>query len=70
MGFSIERNYKVALGSNLFVNNEHLIVYENTPLFTIKRANDGYLAVDLDIFDANKIRLQQLGETSCTLQQL
>jgi len=56
--WEIEKNFKVKIGGNYFVNCESLISYDDEPLFTLKRRDsDGRLGIDFDVYDSkgNKI---------------
>jgi hypothetical protein len=50
--WEIEKNFKVKIGGNYFVNCESLISYDGKPLFTLKRRDsDGRLGIDFDVYD-------------------
>jgi hypothetical protein len=50
--WEIEKNFKVKIGGNYFINCNSLISYDDKPLFTLKRRDsDGRLGIDFDIYD-------------------
>lgn len=52
--WEIDKNFKVKLGGNFFINCESLISYDDNPLFTLKRRDsDGRLGIDFDVYDQN-----------------
>ena len=55
--WTVTDKFRVRLGGNTYINIKHLIVYKDTPLFTIKRSGDGVLGVDMDIYDAKGQRV-------------
>jgi hypothetical protein len=53
MSFQVEDHYHVIIGSNTFIDNEHLITYKGEPLLTLKRHENGYLGIYLDLYNKN-----------------
>lgn len=52
MPWIIESEYVIKLGGNYFQNCEHILTYDDEPVFTIKRReNDSRLGVDFEIRD-------------------
>ena len=48
----VDRNCKVKLGGNFYINVERLVDYKGSSLFTVKRReSDGLLGIDLDVYD-------------------
>lgn len=52
--WSVPQSFKVKLGGNLYIDCGSLIDYRGTPLFTLKRRDDGLLGIDFDIYDAKR----------------
>ena len=51
--WTIPENFKVKLGGNYYINVQNLIVQNEENIFTLKRRDeDGKLAIDFDIYDA------------------
>jgi hypothetical protein len=50
--WTVADKYRVRFGGNTYINTGTLIEAHGAPLLTVKRSDDGYLAVDFDIFDA------------------
>ncbi len=49
----VDRNSKVKLGGNYYINVERLVEYKGSSLFTVKRReSDGLLGIDFDVYDA------------------
>lgn len=48
-----EQEFSVKLGGNTYINTPVLISYQGTPLFTLYRNEEGYLAIDFEVFGAN-----------------
>ncbi len=48
----IEEKFQVVIGGTTFINTPNLVVYDGTPLFIVKRHDNGYLGIDFDIYDA------------------
>jgi hypothetical protein len=46
-------NFRVKIGGNYYINVPNLIVESGVNLFTLKRRDDGLLAIDFDIYDAS-----------------
>lgn len=58
MPWQVEEHFRVVLGSNIFIDTPHLLVYEGESLFTIERQVDsGYLGVSFRIFDETGAKL-------------
>ena len=54
----LEDNFRVIIGGNTYINVPNIIVYQEKPLFTLKRREkDGQLGIDFDIFDKNGARI-------------
>jgi len=48
----VDRNCKVKLGGNFYINVERLVDYKGSSLFTVKRReSDGLLGIDFDVYD-------------------
>ena len=62
MSFTVEKRYKIRLGGNWFIDNQYLVVFNDEPLFDVKRHENGYLGIYLKIYDAN-------GETIATVKR-
>lgn len=43
-------NFAVRIGGNTFINCPVLVQYKNMPLFTLTRKDDGYLAIDFEVY--------------------
>ena len=51
----VEKNFKVKIGGNTYINVGTLITYKGKSLFTVKRHDDnGYLGIYFDIYNQNK----------------
>lgn len=55
--WNVETKFAVRLGGNTYVNTPNLIVYKGTPVFRIRRGDDGTLGIDFDVFDKNGQRV-------------
>ena len=49
--WKVETEFAVRLGGNTYINTPNLIVYKGTPVFRIRRSDDGTLGIDFDVFD-------------------
>lgn len=50
--WKIEKNFKVKVGGNYFINCDSLISYDDNLVFTLKRRDsDGRLGIDFDVYD-------------------
>ena len=48
----VDRNCKVKLGRNYYINVKRLVDYKGSSLFTVKRReSDGLLGIDFDVYD-------------------
>ena len=52
-----ENEFSVKLGGNTFINTPVLISYQGTPLFTVSCNEGGYLAIDFEVYDANRQKI-------------
>jgi hypothetical protein len=51
--WNVDRNCKVKLGGNYYINVERLVDYKGSSLFTVRRRDsDGLLGIDFDVYDA------------------
>jgi hypothetical protein len=55
--WKVETEFAVRLGGNTYINTPNLIVYKGTPVFRIRRSDDGTLGIDFDVFDAKGQRV-------------
>jgi hypothetical protein len=55
--WAVENKFSVRLGGNLYINTPNLVVYKGTPLFRIRRSDDGTLGIDFEVFDAHGQRI-------------
>ena len=55
--WKVETKFAVRLGGNTYINTPNLIVYKGTPVFRIRRSDDGTLGIDFDVFDKNGQRV-------------
>lgn len=44
-------NFRVKIGGNYYINVQNIIVADGVSLFTLKRREDGLLAIDFDVYD-------------------
>lgn len=47
----------VRFGGNTYINVPNLVVYRGTPLFRLRRLDDGMLGIDFEVHDANGRRI-------------
>jgi hypothetical protein len=47
-----ETEFSVKLGGNTFINCPVIMAYKGAPLFSVYRDENGYLAIDFEVFDA------------------
>jgi hypothetical protein len=47
-----EKRFAVRLGGNTYIDCPILVRYKDTPLFSLHRKDDGYLAIDFEVYDA------------------
>ncbi len=50
--WNIESEFTVRLGGNLYINVPNLVVFKGTPLFRMRRSDDGMLGIDFEVFNA------------------
>ncbi len=56
--WQVEDKFRVIIGGNTYINVPNIVVYKETPLFTMKRSeSDGSLEIDLEIFDEKGARI-------------
>ena len=57
MSFQVTDRFHVRLGGNTFIDTPNLVMYDGTPIFQLRRHEDGYLGIDFDIYgpDGTKI---------------
>jgi len=48
----VEKDFKIILGSNTYINTPNLVMYKGRSLFTVKRSdNTGLLGINFDVYD-------------------
>ena len=55
--WKVETEFAVRLGGNTYINTPNLVVFKGTPVFRIRRSDDGMLGIDFDVFDAKGQRV-------------
>ncbi len=50
--WKVEKDFKVILGGNTYINVPNLVAYKGKPLFKIeRRESDGLLGISFDIYN-------------------
>ncbi len=63
MPWNIEKNFRVVLGGNTFIDTPNLVVYKGESLFRFERNEEsGYLAVSFRIYDETKAKIATIGQ--------
>jgi hypothetical protein len=55
--WDLEKEFRVKLGGNYYINCGSLISVNGQPLFTVKRRDDGVLGIDFDIYDKDRTKI-------------
>jgi hypothetical protein len=53
----VETNFVVRLGGNTYINTPNLVVFKGTPIFHLRRGDDGLLGIDFDVFGKDGARV-------------
>ena len=56
--WTVERDFAVKFGGNLYIRCGQLVTYEGEPLFNLaRRESDGRLGIDFDVYDDRGAKL-------------
>jgi hypothetical protein len=62
-----EREFKIRLGGNTYINVATLIAFRGEPLFTVRRQEEsGQVGIDCEVYDASGRRLPPFAGTTYT----